>query len=206
MEPFTIPTDAPEVGRHVRVGHHHTRRRASHRRRTRPAWATPTPTRPPRADPATLAEWSPGATRWTSPRAWRAMGRAVRNLGPPGIASMAIVRGGHRALGSEGAAARPAAGRRCWARCATACPSMAAAASRPIPRAAAASNSAAGSASGIRAREDEDRPRPGRRSWRGCSGRAEAIGADAELFVDANGAYGRKQALAHGRALRRAAA
>ena len=45
-------------------------------------------------------------------------------------------------------------------------------------------------------REDQDRPRAGARSSSASRVAREAIGADVELMVDANGAYTRKQALA----------
>ena len=54
------------------------------------------------------------------------------------------------------------------------------------------------------AREDEGRPRAGATTSTRVRAARAAIGDDAELFVDANGAYARKQALALGRALRRA--
>ena len=78
---------------------------------------------------------------------------------------------------------------------ATRCRSTAAAASRRTRSSSCRSNSAAGSTQGIprvkmkigtHPDDDLERVRAAR----------EAIGADAELFVDANGAYSRKQALA----------
>ena len=46
------------------------------------------------------------------------------------------------------------------------------------------------------ARQDEDRPRSGSRTSTVFAPARECIGPEAELFVDANGAYSRKQALA----------
>ena len=70
-----------------------------------------------------------------------------------------------------------------------------------IPTSGSPSSSAAGSSSGHPAREDEGRPRPRARP-RARRRRARRDRPDAELFVDANGALSRKQALRWFAALR----
>ena len=77
---------------------------------------------------------------------------------------------------------------------ATRCRSTAAAASPPTRGASSPSSSRGWVERRDPAREDEGRPRPGRRPDRVAAAR-RAIGDDAELFVDANGAYTAKQAL-----------
>ena len=121
-------------------------------------------------------------TRWRRSAAWWAMVGAVRNLGRPGIASMAISRGRHRAVGPQGAscsalplcdAARRGARPRCR--------STAAAASAPTPTTGSPSSSAAGSAQGIPrvkmkvGREPGRRPAARRRRARGDRRRRRAV-------------------------------
>ena len=78
--------------RHARVGLDDDRRRPRARRRASAGSATPTPT----SSTAKLIESqarrrsSTGATRWSPQAAWAAMVAQTRNLGRPGIASMAI--------------------------------------------------------------------------------------------------------------------
>ena len=117
---YTHPDRHARVGRHVRVGRDHARRRRG-AAGGRAGSATRTPTRRRRALVARQAarRGRAGATRWTSrarSRRWRAR---VRNLGRAGIASMAISRRRRGAVGSQGAAPRRPARRRCSARCAT---------------------------------------------------------------------------------------
>ena len=87
---YKVPTDAPESDGTLPG----TRRRSSSSRRrpaARPASATPMPTRRPRAlIRDMLAEVVTGRDAMAVPGAWSAMVAAIRNLGRPGIASMAI--------------------------------------------------------------------------------------------------------------------
>ena len=81
----------PRVGRNLRVASDHARRRRDRRRGNAPGWVTPTPIRP-RATLIRdlLAEVVQGRDAMNIPGAWSAMAAAIRNLGRPGIASMAI--------------------------------------------------------------------------------------------------------------------
>ena len=170
------------------------RRRARARRRRRPGSATPTPTSRRRS-------WSspswPGsstvATRSSPQAAWAAMVGQTRNLGRPGITSMAIAavdsRSGTSRRGCSGCRSASCSGWRT-----SACPSTARAAS-PRTRIDAARRAAgrlgrAGHSPG----QDEGRLRAVTAILSGSVART-AIGPNAELFVDANGAYSRKQAL-----------
>ena len=177
-----------------------TRRRWSssrHRRAARSAWAIPTPTRRPRdLIHDLLAEVVRAATRWPCPARWTAMVAAIRNLGRPGIASMAICGRRRGALGPEGALARSCPWSRCWARAAIACRSTAAAGS-PRTRSSSCSEQLGGwVAQGIPRVKMKIGRRSGARTSSACGPPARRSGPDVELFVDANGAYGRKQALA----------
>ena len=58
----------------------------------------------------TLAPVVQGRDALAVPAAWAAMVHAVRNIGRPGIASMAIARRRYRPVGPEGSASRPATG------------------------------------------------------------------------------------------------
>ena len=156
-----------------------------------------------RGDRDTLAGVVPAPTPMATGRIWPAMVMPIRNLGRPGIASCAISAVDialwdlkARLLGvSLADAARARARRRS--------PSTAAAASPASPIAELAEQLGGLGGAGIAGGEDEGRARPGRRPGPGASAR-DAIGDDAELFVDANGAYTRKQALALADAVRRA--
>ena len=156
------------------------------------------------ADPRRARRGRRGAaTRWRCPGAWSAMVAAIRNLGRPGIASMAIsavdaalwdlkarllelplvtllgaVREAAPVYGSGGFTSYSIG-----------------AAPRPARRLGRRGHPAG---------QDEDRPRPRATTSTGSEPPARRSGRDAELFVDANGAYGRKQALRHGRSVRRA--
>ena len=108
---YTVPTDAPEADGTLSLGlHHHGAGRPR-----RPA--TPTGTGWTYGPPA-CATVDPrparrrrrsGATRWTSAAASTRWSRAVRNAGRPGVVGIRHLRGRHRAVGPQGAPARPAA-------------------------------------------------------------------------------------------------
>ena len=135
-------------------------------------------------------------------RRWEAMGRALRNAGRPGVGSMARLGGRHRALGSEGAPARRPARRRCSA---AARDDGAGLRQRRLLQLPARAAARAARRLGRRrdpAREDEGRPRPRRRSRARLDAAREAIGDDAELYVDANGAFARQAGARVGRAVR----
>ena len=88
---YTVPTDAPESRRHVRVGRHDDRRRARRRRAASAALGYTYADRPPRGwSTSSLRDVVRGADALAPQRAWWAMTRAVRNLGRPGVAAMAI--------------------------------------------------------------------------------------------------------------------
>ena len=126
--------------------------------------------------------------------AWAAMSRALRNNGEPGHRSMAISAVDvalwdlkARLLGATaGQAARPLR--------ATHVPIYGSGGFTSLLRRAAARAVRGLGRERDPAREDEGRPRPGRDPRRVRVAR-ESIGSAAELFVDANGAYSRKQAL-----------
>ena len=162
---YKVPTDAPESDGTYRLGHDHAGPRRGHGRRHDRASATTyadTATARARPRPARPRS-SRAATRWRVPGAWSAMVAAIRNLGRPGIASMAISAVDAALWDLKAPAAGPAAGH----------------AARGGPRRGARSTAAAGSrrtrssssqtqlggwvAAGHPAGEDEDRPRSRRR-------------------------------------------
>ena len=194
-------------GRDARVGRDDDRRRARRARRRVAASATPTPTSRPRSSIDTkLADVVRGRRRAGAAGGVGGDGRAIRNLGRPGIASMAIAAVDLRALGSEGAAARAAAVRVCWAMARESVPVYGSGGFTAYSPQRLAEQLGGWVERRDPAREDEGRARPGRGSRSACGVAREAIGPDAELFVDANGAYTRKQALGARGALRRAEA
>ena len=156
----------------------------------------------PRSSRAIVA----GPTRWPRRRVWAAMVPRGPQPRPPGHRLDGDLGGRRGALGSQGAPARTSARRPCSAGAATAVPlygsggftSLLATSSSPaqlggwveagIPRVKMKV--------GRDPEADPERVAPAR----------GAIGPDAELFVDANGAYRRKQALRQAERLRRAAA
>ena len=201
---YTIPTDAPEsdgtlewdsttiVVVEAHAGGRdrprlHLRRRG--RRRGRLRASSPASSRP--------------RTRWTSAAAWLRDGAQVRNAGRPGIAAMAI----------------SAVDAALWDLKARLLDvplvALLGAAREDVPvygsggftlvlaTSGSASSSAAGSRPGIPRVKMKIGREPERDPGRVGAAR-EAIGADAELFVDANGAYARKQALALAERVRRA--
>ena len=91
-----------------------------------------------------------GPTRWPPPAIWAAMVSAIRNLGRPGIASMAISAVDVGALGSQGAAARRRAVHAARRRSRPRCRSTAAAASPPTTTSGCRRSSPAGSRPGSR--------------------------------------------------------
>ena len=157
------------------------------------ATATPTPPRP-----GSSASCSPavvGRDALDVPAAWEAMAAAMRNLGRPGIVALGDRRGRHRALGPEGAPPRRLAGRAAGGRPRRGRRSTAAAASPRYDDERLREQLGGWAAEGS-AGEDEGglATRP---TTRGASAwRARRSVAGVALFVDANGAYSRKQALA----------
>ena len=134
------------------------------------------------------------ATRCRSRACWEAMGRACRNLGRPGVASMAIAAVDTALWDLKARTARTAAGdaaRRGARRGAGLRQRRLHLLHRRAARRAARRLGCAGHPAG----EDEGRPRPRSRPRRASGVAREAIGPDTELFVDANGALARKQAL-----------
>ena len=139
------------------------------------------------------------------PGAFAGMVRQIRNLGRPGICSMAIARGGRSAVGFESPPAALAAceiagaGSRCraglWQR-----------RIYFLFRLATAESTGRLGQPRIARREDEGRNRTRARSATGFAWRARRSASDVELFVDANGAYTRKQALPPGRRVLRSSA
>ena len=119
----------------------------------------------------------------------------VRNVGPRRHRVDGDLGGRRGAVGSEGAPAGRAAGGALWDGRVARSRSTAAADSR---RTASTACSASWGMGGRRheVREDEGRARPGRRRRTACGPRAPRSATGVELFVDANGAYSRKQALA----------
>ena len=99
---YTIPTDQPEADgtfAWTATTWSSSRSRAA----ARPGSATPTPMlRSPADRTACWPRPSPAATRSIRRRAWRAMQRAVRNLGRDGLAATRDLGGRHRAVGPQG--------------------------------------------------------------------------------------------------------
>ena len=200
---FTIPTDAPESDGTLEWDST-TIVIVEARRAARAGSAGRTRRRRPASDRRTtlLAPRRRGSARSTSsPRSGSSCGAQLRNAGRPGIAFCAL----------------SAVDIALWdlrARLLDV-PLVVAAARRARPRArlrqrrlllllARAARRAARrlGRAGHPAREDEARPRARPRPARGSTSRATAIG-DAELFVDANGAFSREGGAPLGRALRR---
>ena len=119
--------------------------------------------------------------------------RRLRNAGRPGHRVLRALGRRPRALGPAGAAATTCRSSRCFRRCTTACPSTAAAASARTTTSGSASSSAAGSPQGIPRVKMKLGREPERDPHRLDVAR-EAIG-DAELYVDANGAFTAKEAV-----------
>ena len=150
VAPTRVPTDAPEADGTYAWDQHDARRRRGRRRRARRASATPTPTRP--TAPLirdTLRRRRRRPRRDGRPAPGRRWSRAVRNLGRPGVASMAISAVDTalwdlkaRLLGLPLVDAARRGARR-------ACRSTAAAASPPTPTSSCTRSSAAGSREGI---------------------------------------------------------
>ena len=202
---YTIPTDAPEsdgtlewdsttivvvevaAGGETGLGYTYGRRR----RRAR--WSTRSSRRPPGSDAlATGASHRRRCARRCETRAARASGRWR-------IAAVDVALWDLKAR-----LARRAARRRCSARARDAVPRLRQRRVHVVlATSGSPSSSAAGSTDGHPAREDEDRPRAASATRRGSTPRATRS-ATRELFVDANGAYDREQALALGRPARRA--
>ena len=88
---YRVPTDAPESDGTYRLGRDDAGARRGHGRRRDRASATRTPTGRRRPDrPRQLADVVRGRDAMDVPGAWAAMGTPIRNLGRPGVASMAI--------------------------------------------------------------------------------------------------------------------
>ena len=203
--PTRIPTDAPESDGTYRLGHDD----AGPRRGRRPAGETGLGYT--YADTAT-ARWSATARRRrssrprrhaTSRRLGRRWSRRSATSAGPGIALDGDLGRRRGALGPEGPAARPAA-RHAARGGPRRGPGLRQRRVHLVLRSSSSSDQLGGWVAagiprvkmkvGTRARTPTS---PGSRAAR------EAIGADAELFVDANGAYARKQALALAERVRR---
>ena len=129
------------------------------------------------------------------PGAHAAMVAAIRNLGRPGIASMAISAVERGALGPEGAAARRGPGDAAGRRARLSAPVYGSGGFTSYSLEQLRDQLGGWAASGIPRVKMKIGRHPADDLRRVRVAR-EAIGPDAELFVDANGAYSRKQALA----------
>ena len=199
------PDRRARVRRHARVGLDDDRRRRGARRAASRARLH---VRRRRGRRARRASSSPTSSRGCDALAPQrgvaaAMARALRNVGRPGRRRDGALGGRRRAVGPEGAAAR-----RCRSSTLLGARARRGAGLRQrrlhllLARRGSRSSSAAGSREGIPRVKMKVGREPGARPGARRAAR-EAIGDDAELFVDANGAYAPKQALALGRALRR---